>query len=168
MTMETILWAVALVLAYPLILWRLNGFVEPDRMRLAETGERLLQRSDLSREDRNMVEWMMGNAFNGWIAVAAVFAFPLAAVLMLLSGAWRERFLSRSSARSMEVKNEMAMIRRLFFISIFAANPLFGIAVITERLMISAVIAIFGNTRDALRELDQEVLRLEFQKLAHR
>lgn len=134
------------LLLYPLILWRLNRFVEEDRMMLAQEGEMLLAEPDVSDELRSVVSWMLDNAYNGWMAVRVALLLPIAAVLAVVG--------QRKAITDNKYYAQYRRLDRLFTRSIYAANPFFAAICLLEWLVIAFVVLIIGRSRLVLQRIE--------------
>jgi hypothetical protein len=141
-----------LAILYGLLLRRLTTIVEPYRFQLAERGEKYLVICDNPKE-KNQIKFYLDNAFNPWVAVAACFLVWLALFMVAIK--------SRPNGFDPKDEREYAQICKLFTVSIFVSNPLFGtIAVIEISVVALVVVLIAGNAALIKRAL---VLMIEAQ-----
>lgn len=106
-------------------------------MELAERGEKYLAFCDNQREIQQ-VNFYLDNAFNPWIAVIACIFLWVGLLIVLLN--------PRAGALETKNEDEHEAISNLFTISVFAANPLFGMIVAIEIIVFTIVaLLLVGN-----------------------
>ena len=133
MTGEILLLQVsAAALLYLIIKNRLNAYLHPLRMRLAELGAERLADHSISDRDRSRIEFQLDNAYNGRIAWALVLLFPFFAARSLV-----ESFIGVE--RSEASGSDDTAIMLLATMSVFATSPI-ALALFMIELLVFAVL----------------------------
>ena len=122
----------ACVVLYGFFLRRIATAVQPLRLQLAERGEKYLRISKDPRE-RKLITFYLDNALSPWVCFWAFILLPVVLV--------RQMFRSSNNKLEKENEAEYGRILALFTISVFAANPLFGVLTIIE-IVIALLLAI--------------------------
>ncbi len=134
---EALLLVCGAVILYGFCLRRLAEFAHQYRLRLAEIGEKYLAICD-DPDEKTEILFYLDNAMNPWFLVSVSALFPMIFVYILIRRENRERKHKDDSTYS--------SILELFNISVFAANPLFGIVVVLEIVAFSLLsILVAGN-----------------------
>jgi hypothetical protein len=131
----------AVALVYGLFVRRLAELVQPLRLQLAERGEKYISISKDGKERRS-IEFYLDNAFNPWICVWGSLFLPALTIWQLV-----RPMTPKFDATD---KEEYRKISALFTISVFAANPLFGLIMIFELTIATIIIIIFSGKLNIL------------------
>jgi hypothetical protein len=150
-----------LAVTYGLLLRRFATVAAPYRFQLAERGEKYLALSKNPKE-KNQIRFYLDNAFNPWIAIGASLALWIALFMVIMR--------SRDAEFVPTNEDEYDRICNLFTFSVFAANPLFGIIVALEIIVVTIVVLLaVGNfvliRRALIFMLEAQVRRLGVQQL---
>lgn len=135
---------------YALLLKRLAQAVQPLRLRMAEEGEAALASGELSQEDETDVRLFLANAYNGWVAVFVLMVMPIAATMLLFQ---------RDKDAEAPPSPVVARLLWRFAVSGFAANPVCGLLVAGEFLVIMAILVIATGSVAAVRGIVRKLLR---------
>jgi hypothetical protein len=123
-------------IGYGLLLRRLATIVQPHRLRLAEHGEKYLAVCK-DQEERGLIKFYLDKAFSPWITIWAFVSLPIVLIHELVRPAKFDFVPSDEEGHR--------TICRLFIISVFAANPLFGTLVAVELLIATIVVALVAG-----------------------
>jgi hypothetical protein len=129
---------------YLFLLRRMAAAVQPYRLRLAELGERLLARG-VDPVAEATIRFDLQSAFSPWPMVLLAALMP---VFVLKEGFWAA--LGRPRRRP-EPTLEMQRLIGLVSLSWFAANPLFGLIVALELLVLSLLALLVAGNLAVLR-----------------
>lgn len=140
--LKTLLWIVLAFAGYALILRRLADAAQPARLRLAEEGEALLAEGNLGVENERQVRIYLENAFSGKTALIAALAIPIAMIWLVFQ---------QPQEQSREVEARLSRLGDWFALSVFAANPIFGIVVAVEIILLGTTLAILTGSFSAVR-----------------
>jgi hypothetical protein len=126
---ELIAMPAALLVAYLLFFRRLADVVQPLRLEMAELGERLLA-SSISDRRKAQVSFYLENAFSGYVMALAVVLFPVFVALTLIQSVFKQKI------EDIHASPEEKKLAVLFTVSVFAANPLFGLILFAELFLL--------------------------------
>lgn len=124
--------------AFALIAWsvfqgRLARAAQPLRLRLAEKGERLLARTDLSPETRKDVEFMLNTPFSRWgMLLFVVATAPFVVLYVAFTPKARAHVERDFSKMSPEARALYADVRALHTRIVMANHPLLASIVLLE------------------------------------
>ena len=126
------------LVAYMLLVNRLNHFLRPFRMDLAERGGRILANPGLAEAERDFLTFALDNAFNSRLVPVAALVLPFALAISAIKGTGPEdRRLGVSEARVVAFKALGSMA---------ASNPLFGLIILLELVVFALVLLMIGRT----------------------
>lgn len=152
MTGEMLLLQVgAAALLYLITKNRMNAYVHPLRMRLADLGAARLADEKLSDRMRSRIEFQLDNAYNGRIAWGLVILMPYAAVRSLI-----ESFVGKEKAERGD--SDYSAIMLLSTISVFATSPIAAVLFLIEMLVLGLLFVPLGA---ALRTMENTLERAE-------
>jgi len=129
----------AAFLLYLILKNRLNAFVHPLRMRLADLGAAALEDKGLSDRSKASVEFQLDNAYNGRVAWAFVLLLPFAAVKSLI-----DSIIGRE--KSEPSRGEETAIMVLATISVFATSPIAAFLFAIEVLLVAVLFLPLGGS----------------------
>jgi hypothetical protein len=129
---------------YALILRRIADLAQPLRLQLAREGEWLLG-NPWSREDEQVIRFMLDNAFNPLPMVVASIGLPIAIAVALVKAIAGKDQLPKTTNR--ELRNRQVKVSGLFALSSFAANPVFGLIVLCEVLILGSILVLLVSYR---------------------
>lgn len=135
-----------IVIAYTLLIARLGDLVQPTRLRMADLGMSLLS-SDISEDDKAVVQFMLANCFSGSLVSHMMWALPAALLKRILLKLFNPRRIEPSGPPSIEC----AKLAGYFQFSIFAANPIAASIVVFELVTIGFVGFLVGGQMLFLR-----------------
>ena len=124
--------------AYSFVLRRMADVVQPFRTKLARQGEKLLAKANTDI-DKNQIKFYLDHAFCGWIAPLAVIIFPVSALIYVLMSFSKS---GRARVFDADLRESDGGLAFLFAISIFAANPLFGLLLAAEIISFGAIVVL--------------------------
>ena len=116
--------------------------MQPLRLELAERGEWLLANPRLPAYHRPILEFMLDNAYSGWVMVLSTVLIPIVFIEFVLRPRRRAAMRAASNIADKEVRREFGCVDGLFFKSAIAANPLFACVVLVERVVLIAVLVL--------------------------
>ena len=141
--MPFVIAAVAVCL-YAALLRRLADLAAPLRLRLASLGEQTIA-MDIEEEDRLAITLMLDHAFNPMATVVVA----IATILSVFPALFTSRH--RPTRIAPEVRLNRGKLLTYFLISIGAANPLFGVIVVAEMLILFITLGLISGQSYVVR-----------------
>lgn len=133
--------AIALaVVLHTLLKRRLADLAQPMRLKMAETGVELL-RSNISEKDKNIIAFMVANAYSSLPALVFVIYFPFT----LVKFAWSALMVGKKSPQEGPPNEDARKLTGQFMLSMFAANPIMASIAIVELLSLGFLCFLFGG-----------------------
>lgn len=142
----------ALVVAYAALSGRLQKFVQPVRLRLADSGESLLERNQIPEQHRAVIQYCLDHAFSAWPMFAV-------SVMMLPSALTPDQTIP--PLQDKELEQDFDEFLNLFVTSAAAANPICAIIAVSEVLLLVIILAILGQTSQTLSKILRRALAWE-------
>lgn len=127
-----------LIVAAAFVAWsyfqgRLAKAVQPLRLKMAEQGEALLARSDISEQTRKDVEFMLSTAFSRWgMLLFAIVVVPFAIFCVAFDDKMRAQVERDYSKMTPEARSQYADMRSLHGRVVMANHPLLASIVVLE------------------------------------
>lgn len=143
---DTLLLAVGALAVVVFLHYRLMHYVQPLRLKLAKRGEKFINKPGIPYLHRELMKMMVENAYNPWFLVSSVFLLPFCAIYLALSRQKRIKIDQEWHQANSETRNEYRQINSMFLISVFAANPLFGLIFASERMSLAIFLVLAGRT----------------------
>jgi hypothetical protein len=156
------------VALYPLLIWRLNRYMRPRRVRLAELGAALSRDKRLSETERASIHAMLDNAVSAFTAIGVMLVVPIAGTTVLARRAILGR-PSRPAWRETDAGATHDEFVKLYFTSISAANPACGLILWLELGVFVVLALLVGATSNLMQDIrarsaTSEIGALEFLK----
>ena len=113
-------------LAYAFIVRRVAEMMQPLRLKLAERGATALGQSTISESDKDLIRFMLTEAYSRWPAWVLAVVLPFELI----------RMLGRRQIDAPGRNDECGQLGSMFLVSSLAASPLASIIVLIELLTI--------------------------------
>jgi hypothetical protein len=130
MTLTYVLGLTALVaIIHPLLMRAITRSVQPGRLELADTGDRLLASPHISEKDsekdKDVIDGMLNDAFSCVAMLKMVLFVPFVATRVAVDARYRSQVSSAGpKTNDHEARRDLERFKKLFIRSIAAANPL--------------------------------------------
>lgn len=136
---------------------RLDHWIQPVRMDMAEIGERLLEDDRLSARRKESVGVMLDTVYSGWMPVVIAIVLPFVVVGMAFDRKGREA-ARRADPSDPDLKAELTGFEGMYITSMLAQNIFVAPFIILEMILIALVLAIFGYSGKASNRALRAVL----------
>jgi hypothetical protein len=123
---------------------RLDSYVLPMRLHMAELGEQLAAETHLPATVRNGISDELGMAFSCWPMIACVFLIPVAFLQLALRHKPKPENISRAAAA------DLRRYRNMLFISWAAANPICALVAALEVILFIPLLVICDLTAESV------------------
>lgn len=133
---------------YTLLKRRLANLAQPMRLKMATAGIELL-RSNISEKDKNIIAFMMANAYSSLPSFLFVILFPIT----LAQIAWHYLVGGKKSSQDGPPNEEAGKFTGQFMLSTFAANPIIAAVAIVELLSLGFLCFLVGGQMLLFRAL---------------
>lgn len=176
--------AAAAAILYPIGMLALDAVAQPMRLRMADTGRRMLKDPDITSERKEVVHALLDDAYDWKPMVFFVVTIPFAAfrsIWMLrqkssadavaaqaeMAGSPSEADPYRDIASTNLVSRDMRTLVVRYILSTSAANPIAALFVWIELLVIALIVAmtqgvdsVMGRLYEMVRLAEEPVMRL--------
>ena len=127
--MEVVFIVTVVVVGYLLLCRRLADMAQPIRLKIAETGERLLA-SSINDRRKSQVRFYLDNAFSGLIMPIVTLLLPLCCLVAFCE------IITKQQHKAMHMGDDEQKLSGFFVISTAAANPIFALLVAIEVILL--------------------------------
>lgn len=136
---------------------RLDHWIQPVRMDMAEIGERLMEDERLSEPRKESVGVMLDTLYSGWMPILIAIVLPIFAVVMAFDPKGREK-ARQADPTDADMKAELSGFEGMYISSLLAQNVVLAPILIVEMALIAVALAACGYSAKALNRALRAVL----------
>lgn len=145
---ELLLYVLVAVAVWAFVSLRLMQAMQPLRLELARRGEVIFARKDLPTAHRKLVQFMLDEAYSGWVLLVAIFMYPLIVIVFSMDSKFRARSAAAWRIADKSVREDIENLDRLFTLSVSAASPISAALFWIERAVLATLLAILAKPLD--------------------